>query len=94
MINLPLIVHGTCLGTLNIGSVQTGEPDAEDLKFLQLVATQIAFAIDHVRAYERIKRLSEQLSRENEYLAEEVRLSRNVGRWWESRKHFSTSSRS
>jgi formate hydrogenlyase transcriptional activator len=79
MINLPLIVHGTCLGTLNIGSVQTGEPDAEDLKFLQLVATQIAFAIDHVRAYERIKRLSEQLSRENEYLVEEVRVSRNLG---------------
>jgi formate hydrogenlyase transcriptional activator len=79
MINLPLIVHDTCLGTLNIGSVQTGEPDPEDLKFLQLVATQISFAIDHVRAYERIKRLSEQLSRENEYLAEEVRLSRNLG---------------
>jgi formate hydrogenlyase transcriptional activator len=79
MINLPLIVQGTCLGTLNIGSVQTGEPDAEDLKFLQLVATQIAFAIDHVRAYERIKRLSDQLSRENEYLTEEVRLSRNLG---------------
>jgi len=79
MINLPLIVHGMCLGTLNIGSVQTGEPDADDLKFLQLVATQIAFAIDHVRAYERINRLSEQLSRENEYLTEEVRLSRNLG---------------
>lgn len=79
MINLPLIVHDTCLGALNIGSVQTGEPDAEDLKFLQLVATQIAFAIDHVRAYERIKGLSEQLSRENEYLAEEVRISRNLG---------------
>jgi formate hydrogenlyase transcriptional activator len=46
MINVPLIVQGTCLGTLNIGSVQTGEPDADDLKFLQLVATQIAFAID------------------------------------------------
>jgi formate hydrogenlyase transcriptional activator len=79
MINLPLIVHDTCLGTLNIGSVQTGEPDPEDLKFLQLVATQISFAIDHVHAYERIKRLSEQLSRENEYLVEEVRLSRNLG---------------
>jgi formate hydrogenlyase transcriptional activator len=39
MINLPLMVHDTCLGTLNIGSVQTGEPDPEDVKFLQLVAT-------------------------------------------------------
>ena len=45
MINVPLIVPDTCLGTLNIGSVQTGEPDPEDLRFLQLVATQISVAI-------------------------------------------------
>jgi formate hydrogenlyase transcriptional activator len=80
MINLPLLARGACLGTLNIGSIQTGQPDPEDVKFLQQVATQIAFAIDHVQAYERIQRLSEQLSRENEYLAEEVRESRNLGR--------------
>jgi formate hydrogenlyase transcriptional activator len=79
MINLPLLARGDCLGTLNIGSVETGEPDEDDLRFLQHVATQIAFAIDHVQAYERIKRLSEQLARENEYLAEEVKLSRNLG---------------
>ncbi|WP_447972046.1 sigma 54-interacting transcriptional regulator [Nitrospira sp. Kam-Ns4a] len=79
MINLPLLVRGECLGTLNIGSVETGPPDPEDLKFLQQVAMQIAFAIDHVRAYERIQRLSEQLSRENEYLAQEVKQSRNLG---------------
>ncbi|WP_447979004.1 sigma 54-interacting transcriptional regulator [Candidatus Nitrospira bockiana] len=79
MINFPLLVQDECLGTLNIGSRETGEPDPEDLKFLQQVATQIAYAIAHVRAYEHIKRLSEQLSRENEYLAEEVRVSRNMG---------------
>lgn len=79
MINLPLLVKGDCLGTLNIGSVETGAPDTGDLKFLQQVATQIALAIDHVRAYERIKRLSEQLSRENEYLVEEVKQSKNLG---------------
>ncbi|MGH7229971.1 MAG: sigma 54-interacting transcriptional regulator [Nitrospiraceae bacterium] len=79
MINLPLLVRDTCLGTLNIGSVQAGEPDREDLEFLRHVATQIALAIDHVRAYEQINRLSEQLARENEYLVEEIKQNHNFG---------------
>lgn len=79
MINLPLLIHETCLGTLNIGSVQAGEPEPEELEFLHQVATQIAFAIDHVRAYEQINRLREQLARENEYLVEEIKLSHNYG---------------
>lgn len=78
MINLPLLVREHCLGTLNIGSVQSGAPDPDDCKFLQQVATQIAYAIDHVLAYQQIKQLSEQLRRENEYLAEEVKASRNL----------------
>lgn len=79
MINLPLLVREHCLGTLNIGSAQPGEPDPDDLKFLQQVATQIAYAIDHVLAYQQIKQLSEKLRLENEYLSEEVRASRNLG---------------
>ncbi len=78
MINLPLLVQEHCLGTLNIGSVHPGDPDPDDCKFLQQVATQIAYAIDHVLAYQQIKQLSEQLRRENEYLAEEVKASRNL----------------
>ena len=72
MINLPLLIHDTCLGTLNIGSVQTGDPDVEDMEFLEQVASQIAFAIDHVQAYEQINRLREELAWENEYLVEEI----------------------
>src|SRR3989449_11122982 len=79
MINLPLLVRGACLGTLNIGSVQTGKPEPQILEFLQQIATQIAFAIDHVRAYEQINRLREQLAKENEYLVEEIRLTHNFG---------------
>ena len=78
MINLPLLVREHCLGTLNIGSVQTGHLDQDDCKFLQQVATQIAYAIDHVLAYEQIQQLSDRLRRENEYLAEEVKASRNL----------------
>jgi formate hydrogenlyase transcriptional activator len=79
MINLPLLIHDTCLGTLNIGSVQTGDPDVEDMEFLEQVASQIAFAIDHVQAYEQINRLREELARENEYLVEEIKLTHNFG---------------
>lgn len=79
MINLPLLAGEQCLGTLNIGSVQAGDPDAEDLEFLGQVATQIAFAIDHVQAYEQINRLREELARENEYLVEEIKLTHNFG---------------
>lgn len=79
MINSPLLVGDSCIGTLNIGSVQHGDPDPEDLEFLQLVATQIAYAIDHVRAYEQIDRLRQQLARENEYLVEELRSTHNFG---------------
>ena len=79
MINLPLLVGEQCLGTLNIGGVQAGDPDAEDLEFLGQVAAQIAFAIDHVQAYEQINRLREELARENEYLVEEIKLTHNFG---------------
>ncbi len=79
MINLPLLVGDTCLGTLNIGSVQDGEPDPGDVEFLGQVAKQIALAIDHVRAYEQIDRLRQQLVRENEYLVQEIKQSHNFG---------------
>jgi formate hydrogenlyase transcriptional activator len=79
MINLPLLVGESCIGTLNIGSVESGEPTPGHLEFLQLVATQIAYAIDHVQAYEQIDRLRQQLARENEYLVEELKLTHNFG---------------
>lgn len=79
MINSPLLVGDACIGTLNIGSVQHGDPDPADLEFLQLVATQIAYAIDHVRAYEEIDQLRQQLARENEYLVEELKTTQNFG---------------
>jgi formate hydrogenlyase transcriptional activator len=73
MINLPLLVRDRCLGVLNIGSVESGDPDPGDLEFLTQVAMQIAYAIDHVQAYEQIDRLRDQLARENVYLNEELR---------------------
>ncbi len=79
MINLPLLVRDRCLGVLNIGSIESGTPDPQDLEFLTQVAMQIAYAIDHVQAYEQIDRLRDQLAKENVYLTEELRLTKNIG---------------
>ncbi len=78
MINLPLLVKERCLGVLNIGSIESGVPNSGDLEFLTQVALQIAYAIDHVQAYEQIDRLRSQLAKENVYLNEELRLMKNV----------------
>jgi formate hydrogenlyase transcriptional activator len=79
MINLPMLIGDNCIGSLNIGSVESGEPEPENVEFLRQVATQIAFAIDHVRSYEEIHRLKEQLTRENAYLLEEIKVSHDFG---------------
>jgi len=79
MINLPLLVRDRCLGILNIGSIESGAPDPGDLEFLTQVAMQIAYAVDHVQAYEQIDRLRAQLAKENVYLTEELKLMKNVG---------------
>lgn len=79
MVNLPLLARGSCLGTLNIGSVAVGEPDAETLEFLRQIATQVALAIENVRAYEQLTQLSEQLAKQNAYLTEEIKQECNFG---------------
>lgn len=80
MVNIPLIARGNCLGTLNIGSVDSGEPDVETVDFLRQIATQVALAIEHVQAYERLNKMSQQLAKQNAYLTEEIKQECNFGR--------------
>jgi formate hydrogenlyase transcriptional activator len=79
MMNFPMLVGSTCIGSLNIGSVESGDPLPENIEFLRQVATQIGFAIEHVRAYEEIHRLRDRLARENAYLREEIKASQGFG---------------
>lgn len=79
MINLPMVVQKICLGSLNIGSIEAGPPDPDDVEFLQQVATQIGYAIAQVNAYEEINHLREQLARENVYLSEELKSTEHYG---------------
>ena len=79
MINLPLMVGDNCLGSLNIGSIESGNPDSEDIEFLEQVAKQIASAVDHVRANDEIRRLRNQLSRGNASIPDEIKISHDFG---------------
>lgn len=79
MINIPLLVQETCIGVLNIGSVESDDLDPVSQEFLTQVAMQMAYAIDHVQAYEQIDRLRKQLAKENMYLTEELRFTKNLG---------------
>lgn len=79
MVNLPLLVRGGCLGTLNIGSIASGQPDGLTLEFLRQIAIQVGLAIENVQAYEQLTRLSLQLTKQNAYLTEEIKQKCNYG---------------
>src|SRR5512146_249353 len=79
MVNLPLLARGNCMGTLNIGSIASGEPDAETLEFLRQIAIQVALAIENVRAYEQLTELRKQLAKQNAYLTDEIKQEYNFG---------------
>ncbi|HEY7191968.1 MAG TPA: GAF domain-containing protein [Vicinamibacterales bacterium] len=69
---LPLIVRGTSIGTLNLGSLHPNPFSDAELDFLQDVASQIALALSNMREHEETRRLKSQLERENVYLREEL----------------------
>jgi formate hydrogenlyase transcriptional activator len=70
---LPLTTAQRRLGALVFVCKQQSAYDTADVGFLQLVANQVAVAIDNALAFQEITALKEQLSKENAYLEEEVR---------------------
>ena len=62
VINIPLLIRDSCLGSFNICSLEVGDPPREEIPFLRQVATQLAMAIDNILAYEQIARLRKQLT--------------------------------
>jgi formate hydrogenlyase transcriptional activator len=72
LVVVPLVVRGTSIGTLNLGSVRPMQYGAAEAELLQEVANQLALAIENMREYEEIDRLKAQLERENVYLQEEI----------------------
>jgi len=69
---VPLSTSQRRLGVLNFGSLKLGTYADEDRRFLQLVAVQVAIAVDNAMAYQEIRQLKNKLSREKRYLEDEI----------------------
>ncbi|MFO0840706.1 MAG: sigma 54-interacting transcriptional regulator [Phycisphaerae bacterium] len=76
---LPLTTARRRLGALVFTSRRTGAYDGSDLPFLQLVASQVAVAVENALAFQEIEALTEKLAEEKAYLEEEVRTENDFG---------------
>ncbi|TMD61723.1 MAG: GAF domain-containing protein [Chloroflexi bacterium] len=52
ILGVPLVVQGTVIGVLHVGTLHPRRFTTADVEFLQIVADRVALAIDHARAYE------------------------------------------
>lgn len=73
----PLVLRGSSIGTITIGSTTTGAFDEETERFLGEVGKQVALAIANMRAFEEIAALRARLQAENVYLQEEIHSEHN-----------------
>jgi len=74
---LPLMSRNECIGTFNIGSADPNRYKEEDIEFAELVASQIAMAVENVRQHDEINNLTKKLEKENAYLQEEIKRTHN-----------------
>ena len=76
---LPLTTARHRLGALAFVSRQPAAYDAADVDFLQLVANQVAVAVENALAFQEIQALKDKLAQENLYLQQEVRTEHDFG---------------
>jgi formate hydrogenlyase transcriptional activator len=76
---LPLTTARRRLGALVFTSKQQATYDSSDMPFLQLVANQVAVAVENALAFQEIEALKEKLANEKAYLEEEVRTEHDFG---------------
>lgn len=69
---VPMVARGKCIGTLNVGSKAKGQYSEQDAELLQEAATQVALAVENMKAYEEINALRTRMEAENVYLQEEI----------------------
>ncbi len=65
---LPLTTPRRRLGAFNLGSREPGAYSADDLKFLQKVADQVAVAVENALNYQEARGLEQQVTRERDRL--------------------------
>lgn len=76
---LPLTTARRRLGALVFTSKRTAAYDRSEVPFLQLVANQVAVAVENALAFQEIEALRETLAKEKAYLEEEVRTEHQFG---------------
>ena len=76
---LPLTTARRRLGALVFTSKQPATYDGSDVHFLQLVANQVAVAVENALAFQEIEALKDKLAKEKAYLEEEVRTEHHFG---------------
>src|SRR5260370_4981262 len=69
---LPLTTARRRLGTLTFSCKEPSAYEESELGFLQLVANQVAVAVENALAFQEIEALKDKLGKENAYLKEEV----------------------
>src|SRR5271155_2373868 len=77
--HLPLTTARRRLGILVFACKQPFAYETADVGFLQLVANQVAVAVENALAFQEIEALRDQLSKANAYLEVEVRTEHNFG---------------
>jgi formate hydrogenlyase transcriptional activator len=76
---LPLSTARRRLGALVFTSKQAGTYQKSNVTFLQLVANQVAVAVENALSFQEIEALKDKLAKEKAYLEEEVRTEHQFG---------------
>ena len=76
---LPLTTARQKLGTLIFASKQPTAFQEADVHFLQLIANQVAVAVENAMAFGEIEALKDKLAKEKAYLEDEVRTQHDFG---------------
>lgn len=74
---VPLTTAGRRLGAMGFLSLEKEAYSETDLEFLQLVARQVAVAVENALAFQQIAELKDKLAKEKLYLEDEIRLDYN-----------------
>ncbi len=80
---MPIILHGEVVGILNIETDQNIALNQSDIDFFQLLADQIAIALENATLYENVRQYADQLEeaviRRTSELSELFELSQEIG---------------
>jgi PAS domain S-box-containing protein len=71
---VPLIHNGEVIGTLSVVSRMEGAFSHQDAEVMTRIGAQVAMAVDHAMAFNRIAEMRDQLRQEKQYLEAEINL--------------------